>query len=106
MFRIILGRILDWLQHRFMGGSRPYRTVFLEELPDCLDERVLYVLGEGGHLWSVAMLCQCGCGETLHMSLHQEGRPRWELTYHSDGTVSLWPSIWRKYGCRSHFFLA
>ncbi|WP_236819161.1 DUF6527 family protein [Alicyclobacillus ferrooxydans] len=51
------------------------------------------------------MLCPCGCGEVLHMSLHPDGRPRWELTRHPDGTVSLSPSVWRKVGCRSHFFL-
>jgi hypothetical protein len=39
------------------------------------------------------------------MNLMSDTRPRWELTEHRDGTVSLHPSVWRKKDCRSHFFL-
>jgi hypothetical protein len=74
------------------------------DLPDKLDENIIYILGEGKYLWSVVMLCPCGCCEVLHMSLHQEGRPQWKLKRHFGGTVSLTPSINRKVGCRSHFF--
>lgn len=98
-------RVLAWFLALFGGPTRPYRTVFLDELPNHLKDQVIYVVGEGEHLWYAAMLCPCGCGETLQMSLHREGRPRWELKRHSDGTVSLTPSVWRKVGCRSHFFL-
>ncbi|MCF8567897.1 hypothetical protein LLE49_24550 [Alicyclobacillus tolerans] len=77
----------------------------MEELPERLDKHLIYILGEGEYTWSAEMLCPCGCGEVLHMSLHPDGRPRWELTRHPDGTVSLSPSVWRKVGCRSHFFL-
>lgn len=44
------------------------------------------------------MLCPCGCGQTLHMSLLAEDRPRWEVTVHDDGTPSLHPSVWRRWG--------
>lgn len=101
---MILRSILGWVQRLFTGRSRPFRTVFRKEIPDCLEKNVIYICGEGGHLWFAAMRCPCGCGETLQMSLHKEGRPRWELIRHSDGTVSLRPSIWRKRGCGSHFF--
>ena len=82
-----------------------YSTIFIEELPDDPEKDVIYILGEGKHLWAADMLCPCGCGERLQMSLHHEGRPRWEVTKHSDGTVSLYPSVWRKRGCNSHFFI-
>ncbi len=65
----------------------------------------VYVLGEKQYLWSVALLCPCGCGEALHMSLHDDSRPRWRIRDHRDGTVTLFPSVWRTVGCRSHFFL-
>lgn len=35
----------------------------------------------------------------------KEGRPRWPLDEHEDGTITLHLSVWRKEGCRSHFFL-
>ncbi|WP_391540613.1 DUF6527 family protein [Lignipirellula cremea] len=31
-------------------------------------------------------------------------RPQWSLIHHSDGAVSLSPSVWREVGCRSHFY--
>ena len=83
---------------------RPYQTLLMEELPDRMDAHTIYVLGEGEYTWSASMLCPCGCGDILHMSLHKEGRPRWRITSHNDGTVSLSPSINRMVGCKSHFF--
>ena len=65
----------------------------------------MYVLGEGEYRWFVALLCPCGCGALLQMSLLEEAEPRWSLDEHDDGTVSLHPSVWRTAGCRSHFFV-
>lgn len=96
--------IISWLSNLFIK-EKPYKTIFLEELPDNLKPRTVYVMGEGEYLWSAAMLCPCGCGETVHISLHKEGRPRWEIIFEKNGTVSFTPSINRKYGCKSHFFL-
>jgi hypothetical protein len=84
--------------------DRPFRTVYLEEVPDSLATKTIYVIGEGEYRWFVAMTCPCGCGETLNMSLLEDARPRWKLRENPDGTVSLQPSVWRKIGCRSHFF--
>lgn len=83
----------------------PWATLYVEELPERLTPTTVYVLGEKQYRWSVALLCPCGCGETLHMSLHEDSRPRWRLHDHRDGTVTLFPSVWRRVGCRSHFLL-
>lgn len=93
-----------WLRAR-LYQPRPLWTQHLEELPDALRSGVVYVLGEGRYRWSVTTLCPCGCGAVLQMSVMREGRPRWQLEEHEDGTISLHPSVWRKEGCRSHFFL-
>lgn len=74
-------------------------------MPEVLAADSVYIAGEGGHRWFVAMICPCGCGEILHMNLLPKSRPRWRLTENEDGTVTLYPSIWRKKGCGSHFFL-
>lgn len=99
-----LRHLAEWVRGLFRSPVRPYRTILMEETPDGLESHTIYVLGEGEHLWAAVMLCPCGCGAILHMSLHQEGRPRWKLTRHMDGTVSLAPSVWRRVGCGSHFF--
>lgn len=82
-----------------------YRWTRVAEPPDRLSPRIVYIVGQGGHLWSAEFLCPCGCGATVRLSLHKEGRPRWTVQTHRDGRVSLSPSIWRKVGCRSHFFI-
>lgn len=91
----------DWLRRR----PRPIKAIRVEELPDELDDKTLYAVGEAEYLWFAAMVCPCGCGETLHMSLLPDERPRWKLIEHPDGTASLTPSVWRVKGCRSHFWL-
>ncbi len=83
----------------------PLRTVWITELPERLQSGCVYVAGEGDFLWYAAMRCPCNCGATLHMSLMPEGRPKWQLTEHRDGTISLHPSVWRTKDCKSHFFL-
>lgn len=50
------------------------------------------------------MLCPCGCGALLDMNLLHDTLPVWEYTHHQDHTVTLSPSIFRKVGCRSHFW--
>lgn len=95
----------EFFSRFLLGRHKPYRVVYTDELPENLEEKVAYVVGECGHLWYVALICPCGCGQLLQMSLYKEGRPRWELYQHGDGTISLHPSIWRKVGCCSHFFL-
>ncbi|MGK7346059.1 MAG: DUF6527 family protein [Candidatus Nitrospinota bacterium M3_3B_026] len=51
------------------------------------------------------MLCPCGCGLTLHMNLIPDDRPCWQLTIYSDNSATLDPSVWRRKGCESHFWL-
>lgn len=91
-----------WLHHRL---APPYRTRFIEEdLPQWLDRKTIYIVREDGFLWHASMLCPCGCGELLHMNLIPSDRPCWQLTKHQNRTVTLYPSIWRKKGCYSHFW--
>jgi hypothetical protein len=103
--RRIWVRFWAWVARLWRREPRPLRTVLVEELPDRVEAGVVYVAGEGKFRWFVAMLCPCGCGETLHMNLQPETSPCWSLEEHPDGTATLSPSVWRKVGCRSHFFL-
>lgn len=85
--------------------DRPYRTILVEErLPTKLKRRVLYVVKEDGFEEQAAMLCPCGCQRILHMNLIPDERPCWHITQHEDGTATLYPSVWRKKDCGSHFW--
>lgn len=98
-FAGIWGWIRGWFRPR-----RRFTAVHVEDLPDELDANSIYIAGEGKYLWFAAMLCPCGCGEILYMNLQDHSRPRWSIVRHSDNTISLTPSVWRKVGCQSHFF--
>ena len=103
MLRLIQ-RITNWFACWRPWGRRQLRTVYVEELPEQLDRKNVYVVGEGVYRWFVALLCPCGCGETLYMSLYKEGRPRWTLAVHEDDSISLQPSVWRKGWVRESLF--
>src|SRR5579883_1213407 len=90
---------------RFAGvGTAPLEVKAVESAPKRLRSDTVYLITDDGDPWSVAMKCPCGCGEVLFLSL-LEGSPRWRIEQHRNGTVSVWPSIWRTSHCRSHFFL-
>ena len=102
MNRIVnmLRRLWRWLRSRKELQLEP-----VCELPDSLADGVGYVVGEQGHEWHVVMACPCGCGSSIYLNLLPDDRPRWELIRHADKTFSLYPSVWRTSGCRSHFFV-
>ena len=93
---------------RLMGRSGlcpGFAIDLVEDLPDELAPQRLYLIGEQPHPWSAALLCPCGCGTTIQLSLIKEDRPSWRARRHFSGSVTLRPSVWRTRGCRSHFFL-
>jgi hypothetical protein len=87
-------------------GRKPaaYRTERIAELPEKLHKRRLYVMGIS-HPWAVAMLCPCGCGSVIQLSLLETDSPRWRLSVDRKGIPTLAPSVYRTQGCKSHFFL-
>ena len=92
----------------FIDLLRPrdaYATKTTSEFPDRLDAKCVYLIGDGSVPWFAALLCPCGCSALIRLSLLDGDRPRWRARRHFTGTVTLEPSIWRKRGCRSHFFV-
>ena len=87
-------------------GLRPgFATEVLDDLPDVLTARRIYMIGDESRPWAAALVCPCGCGATIQLSLIADDSPSWRAKRHFSGSVTLHPSIWRKRGCRSHFFL-
>ncbi len=96
-------RLWNGLRHK---RSPPrFRTARVEDLPEVLSKRTIYLVGEGKHLWSVGFLCPCGCGDAVQLNTLVGARPCWRASIHKDDTVTLRPSVWRRVGCRSHFFV-
>jgi hypothetical protein len=50
------------------------------------------------------MACPDGCGETLTINLDPRAGKAWRADGR-EGRLTLYPSVWRDQGCRSHFIL-
>lgn len=75
------------------------RPVFIDHLPEHLEEGVLYISEEfaiAGHK------CCCGCGEEVITPLNQA---QWQVRKEREA-ISLYPSIgnW-KFSCKSHYWI-
>lgn len=75
------------------------RTVFMAEIPERLEDGILYVSRE----CCVALHnCACGCGEEVTTPLVAT---EYSLTMHGD-EASLWPSIGNHdFACASHYII-
>lgn len=98
--KIVWLRLTEW-----WADPRKVIEVQGELAPDQLPSRDLVLTREGGEVWSVMMRCPCGCGQPVELPLIREVRPRWSLQVDKDGHPTLVPSIWRREGCRAHYFV-
>lgn len=74
-------------------------------LPATISKGKLIHLVDGGESWSAGLTCPCGCGEVIELMLLPNVRPRWELSIDHLNRPTLFPSVWRSTGCRSHFWI-
>lgn len=89
---------------RLVGIYAKYRVIRCTDLPDKPSDEKLYIVGEEGVYWLAAMKCPCGCGDLIQLSLSENSHPRWRLAG-TDTQPTLFPSINRTVGCKSHFHL-
>jgi hypothetical protein len=62
------------------------------------------VLVRRGVARSLVIACPDGCGDALTINLDRRAGPAWRI-YRDRGGLSLFPSVWRENGCRSHFIV-
>ena len=53
---------------------------------------------------SLVIACPDGCGDILTINLDERAGPAWRF-YNDRRGASLFPSVWRDNGCRSHFIV-
>lgn len=111
-----LGAFIQWMWALIVFGfERPFALFsrkpaafsyeIVDDVPDRLEPRRVYLVGERGNLWAAAMICPCGCNEKIELNLLKATRPCWHADQHGDELITLSPSVWRNKGCKSHFIL-
>ena len=94
--------------HNAKERLRPRRRMRVIDgymLPSVLPRRDLIITREDQKDWSMGMRCPCGCGETIELLVMPEAQPSWSLSINRHGHPSLSPSVWRRTGCQSHFWM-
>ena len=82
------------------------RIKYAEDLPEKLSKNQFYVIGDPKDPWLLAFICPCGCQEIIQLSLLTDYRPHWKFSIEKQQRITIKPSIWRKVGCKSHFWIS
>jgi len=64
-----------------------------------------YAFVKRGVLRSIVMRCPDDCGEIVTINLDRRSGPAWRI-YQRNGHLTVYPSVWRSTGCRSHFIIS
>lgn len=98
--------MIKWLAN-LAARYQPYRTEWVEDPPDEPRPRTVYVVGGRRHPFYTVVACpRRACRQVFNLDVSPEVKPRWRIKEHSDGTLSLHPSI-RVTGlpCKCHYWL-
>lgn len=82
-----------------------YSLRIVDDIQDNYEYGSLYLVGSNNNFWRCVFHCPCGCGELLELLLLDGASPNWTVELIDDSHVDLSPSIWKIYGCKSHFFV-
>jgi hypothetical protein len=87
---------------KLFGASYYYE--FLSEVPTKIPRRAILIISEGHNPDLIVFKCPCDCGDDIYLNILNDAKPRWDFKI-KHGLLNLTPSIWRKSGCKSHFFI-
>jgi hypothetical protein len=63
-----------------------------------------HVVYSGVDYW-VLFRCPCGCGDLISLTLQKSHNPHWQVSTSHSHRPTLYPSVWRNKGCKSHFWV-
>lgn len=63
-----------------------------------------HVVYAGTEYW-VLFRCPCKCGDVISLQLQRAQHPHWKINLSRAGRPTLYPSVWRNTGCKSHFWV-
>jgi hypothetical protein len=82
--------------------EKKYRYRNVSDIPDKIEDNIIYIVQEGSEPETLVFNCPCGCEQSVYLNMLQDARPFW--TYKVEKRkISIFPSVVRKGGCRSHY---
>ena len=85
--------------------SIKFSVEIIDDIPEIIGEHVIYVVGTENKFWALVFLCPCDCGAVIQLNLLRRTYPKWEFTINKQMEITIYPSVWRTTGCRSHFIV-
>lgn len=101
-----ISKTAKWIRKQYHFATSPkFRFEMVADLPVQIPEWKIFIMADGIYLDSLAFKCPCGCNTTIFLNLLSDAKPRWKYRITKKGNISISPSVWRKVGCKSHFFI-
>lgn len=85
--------------------QQKFKVKFVEDPPILLNNYVIYIVGENSQHWFMLYNCPCGCQKKVYLNLLKDANPCWRFYLNKKRQVTIAPSVWKKDGCRSHYFI-
>jgi hypothetical protein len=102
----LIKKALSYLQ-RIAGGifSNAYKWHIVADEPSAIKDKCIFIIKDGQEADTLIFICPCGCKAVIHLNLLPDTKPKWNYQISENKSISITPSIWRKIGCKSHFFI-
>lgn len=89
----------------FFNKKERYKASFVDDAPEILKSKTVYIVKNQEYCWLAVMTCPCGCKKVLYLNLINKYQPSWSYKINNRKIITLYPSIKRTIGCKSHFFI-
>lgn len=94
---------LNFIERR----KEAYLTQWVEDLPDVPDKRTVYITGGRKYPYHAVVPCPLkSCEKMAHLEISRQFKKRWKYKEHTDGTLTLTPSIHMSNSpCGCHYWI-
>jgi len=82
-----------------------YKIKMVSDDPETCKKKTVYIVQDGSEPETLIFACPCGCRAVIKLNLLPDAKPCWIYLINDKNKITVTPSIWRKSGCKSHFFL-
>lgn len=94
--KLFLEKFINSLSHYY------FRIRSVEDLPENLEDRIIYIIGIKEYKWLLGFKCPCGCKEIIYLNILKNVKPSWSFKIKGQ-KITIYPSIKREVGCHCHF---